>query len=220
MNGPQDLGGQHGFGPIAPEPDEPRFHADWEKRALALTLAAGAMGHWSIDESRHARESLPPAEYYASPYYAIWAKALEALLLRHGFVTAGELAEGRARSPGTQPRRVLRAAEVAPTMARGGPVDRDPGDSRPAFAPGEAVRTRVMHPASHTRLPRYARGKRGRVEAVRGFHVFPDTNAHGKGECPQWLYSVAFPATELWGADADPTASVAIDAWGSYLERA
>lgn len=37
MNGPQDLGGQMGFGPVAPEPNEPLFHADWEKRALGVT---------------------------------------------------------------------------------------------------------------------------------------------------------------------------------------
>ncbi|TIM18145.1 MAG: nitrile hydratase subunit beta, partial [Mesorhizobium sp.] len=80
MNGPQDLGGQMGFGPVAPEKDEPYFHADWERRALGVTLCAGAMGAWNIDESRHARESLHPADYYASSYYEIWIKALETLL--------------------------------------------------------------------------------------------------------------------------------------------
>jgi hypothetical protein len=63
MNGPQDLGGQMGFGAVAPEVDEPIFHAEWEKRALGVTLCSGAMGHWNIDESRHARESLHPADY-------------------------------------------------------------------------------------------------------------------------------------------------------------
>src|SRR5690606_23034114 len=72
MNGPHDLGGQMGFGPVAPETDEPFFHAEWEKRALGVTLCAGAMGHWNIDESRHARESLHPAVYYGSSYYEIW----------------------------------------------------------------------------------------------------------------------------------------------------
>ena len=71
MNGAQDLGGQMGFGPVVPEADEPVFHADWERRALALNLSAGAMGAWSIDVTRHARESLPPAEYLASSYYAL-----------------------------------------------------------------------------------------------------------------------------------------------------
>ncbi|MBN9034452.1 MAG: nitrile hydratase subunit beta [Rhizobiales bacterium] len=88
MNGPHDLGGQMGFGPVAPERDEPYFHAAWEKRALGVTLAAGAMGAWTLDESRHMRECLHPADYYSSSYYEIWIKALERLLARHGFVGA------------------------------------------------------------------------------------------------------------------------------------
>lgn len=219
MNGPQDLGGQMGFGPVAPEAGEPVFHAPWEGRALGLNLSAGAMGHWSIDEVRHARESLHPADYYASSYYAIWIKALEALLLRHGFVTEGELAAGRMLEPGTAPKRVLTAADVAGMLGRGSPYGRGP--TAPArFAPGDRVRTMVMHPRGHTRLPRYARGKVGCVEAVNGVHVFPDANAHGQGEAPQWLYTVVFEAVELWGPDGDPGGRVSIDAWETYLERA
>ncbi len=219
MNGPHDLGGQMGFGPVAPEKDEPVFHADWEKRALGVTLCSGAMGHWAIDESRHARESLHPADYYASSYYEIWIKGLERLLQRHGVVTAEELAKGHMIAPGKAPKRVLKAADVPAALAKGGPVDRPPsGDAK--FKPGDKVRTLVMHPAGHTRLPRYARGKTGTIEAVRGCHVFPDTNAHGEGENPQWLYTVAFSGTQLWGRDADPSLTVSIDAWEPYLERA
>jgi len=219
VNGPQDLGGQAGFGPIAPEADEPVFHARWEARALGLTLAAGALGRWSIDESRHARESLHPADYYASSYYAIWIKALETLLLRHGLVTRDEL---RAGNPGGDAvregeRRVLRAAGVPGMLARRTPYAREIAQA-PAFAPGDRVRTAVMHPPGHTRLPRYARGKLGTVERVNGAHVFPDSNAHGRGEAPQWLYTVVFDAAEIWGRDADPAQRLSIDAWESYLE--
>lgn len=219
MNGPQDLGGQMGFGPVAPEVDEPVFHAGWEKRALGLTLAAGAMGAWSIDESRHARETLPPAVYYASSYYEIWIRALERLLVRHGFVSEAELAGGPP-APGATPKRVLAAADVPAAIARGGPCDRDPGGRAPAFAAGDAVRTLVIHPAGHTRLPRYARGKHGRIEAVQGFFVLPDSNAHGRGEAPEWVYTLVFDGPELWGRDADPASRVSIDAWESYLEPA
>ena len=219
MNGAQDLGGQDGFGPIAPEADEPVFHAGWERRALGLNLSASAMGHWSIDELRHARESLHPADYFASSYYAIWIKALEALLVRHGFVTEAELAMGHSSGAGTTPKRVLAAADVAGMIARGSPFSR-PATRLPAFAPGDRVRTAVMHPRGHTRLPRYARGKVGLVEAVNGVHVFPDANAHGRGEAPTWLYTVVFEAAELWGCDADPDGRVSIDAWESYLAPA
>lgn len=219
MNGPQDLGGQMGFGPIAPEKDEPIFHAAWEKRALGITLSGGAMGHWSIDESRHARESLHPADYYASSYYEIWIKGLERLLQTHGFVSARELAEGRALDPGTKPKRVLSADKVAAALAAGSPTNR-PALAPAAFAIGDRVRTKVMNPTHHTRLPRYARGKVGRIEALHGAHVFPDTSAHGAGEQPQWLYTVVFEGAELWGADAETGSTVSIDAWESYLERA
>ncbi|HET9068751.1 MAG TPA: nitrile hydratase subunit beta [Amaricoccus sp.] len=225
MNGPQDLGGQAGFGPVAPETDEPVFHAPWEARALGLTLAAGALGRWTIDESRHTRESLHPADYYASSYYEIWTRALEALLLRHGLVSRDELRSGHAggNSEGDAVRegdpRVLRAAGVPGMLARRAPYAREIAQA-PAFAPGDQVRTAVMHPLGHTRLPRYARGKLGTVERVNGAHVFPDSNAHGRGEAPQWLYTVVFDAAELWGRDADPRQRVSIDAWESYLEPA
>jgi nitrile hydratase len=49
MNGLHDLGGMHGFGPVIPEPETPVFHAPWHKRALAITLAMGGWGRWSID---------------------------------------------------------------------------------------------------------------------------------------------------------------------------
>ena len=86
VNGGQDLGGMMGFGPIGLEPDEPWFHAPWERRAFGLTLAAGAAGAWTIDTSRHARESLPPAEYLSSSYYEIWTRALEKLVVQTGLV--------------------------------------------------------------------------------------------------------------------------------------
>lgn len=219
MNGAQDLGGQHGMGPVAPEKDEPYFHAEWEKRALGLTLSCGAFGAWTIDESRHARESLPPATYLAASYYEIWIRALETLLTRHRFVSSAELAEGRMLEKGAQPKRILTADMVAGVLAKGGPCDR-PVAEAPVFAVGERVRTRNFNPETHTRLPRYARAKTGIVEAVQGSFVFPDDNAHGKGENPQWVYTVVFDASEIWGDGADPSLTVSIDAWESYLERA
>ena len=48
----------------------------------------------------------------------------------------------------------------------------------------------------------------------------PTRNAHGQGENPQWVYTVVFDGREIWGDDADPTLTVSIDAWESYLEPA
>ena len=76
-----------------------------------------------------------------------------------------------------------------------------------------------MNPPTHTRLPRYCRGKSGRIVAVRGTHVFPDQNALGHGEQPHWLYTVRFDATALWGPDTTAT-SVCVDCWEPYLDAA
>jgi nitrile hydratase len=219
MNGAQDLGGMMGFGPIAPEKDEPWFHAAWERRAMGVTIAMGATGAWTIDMSRHARESLPPAEYLSASYYEIWTKGVERLVVKTGLVSPEELRLGRALTPPAPVRRVLKAADVPAVLARGGPTER--AASAPArFAVGDRVRTRNMHPTGHTRLPRYARGREGVIERVHGAHVFPDTNARGEGENPQWLYTVRFSGREVWGEEADPTLVVSVDAWESYLEPA
>lgn len=217
MNGPHDLGGQMGFGPVAPEKDEPPFHADWEKRALGLTLSCGAFGAWSIDESRHARESIAPAAYLSASYYEIWIRALEVLLRRHGFVTASEISEAKASVEAAKPKRVLTADKVAAVLASGGPCDR-PVETAPRFLVGQRVRTMNEHPAHHNRVPRYARDKVGTVEAVQGSYVFPDDNAHGRGENPQWVYTVVFDGRDLWGRGSEPCLTISIDAWESYLE--
>ena len=218
MNGPQDVGGRHGFGPVVPENEAVRFHADWEKRVLGITLACGALGHWTLDASRHARESLPPAVYYNASYFEIWLRALEHLLEQAGEVARDELVAGHALKPGGRPDRRLPAEAVPGVLAHGGPTAR-PGP-KPVFAVGDRVRTRNHQPAGHTRLPGYARGAVGVIDAVHGAHVYPDSNAHGGGEQPCPLYTVRFEAIELYGADADPTLTVNIEAWEPYLDRA
>ncbi|MFN8555885.1 MAG: nitrile hydratase subunit beta [Dehalococcoidia bacterium] len=104
-------------------------------------------------------------------------------------------------------------------MRRRGSTQREPAGT-PRFAAGDLIVTRTISPVGHTRLPRYARGKRGTIERVYGTFVFPDTNAHGKGEQPQPVYSVRFDGAELWGADAEPNQVVLLDLWESYLDPA
>lgn len=219
MNGAQDLGGQMGFGPVNPQKDEPYFHADWEKRALGLTLAMGATGQWNIDISRHARETLYPAEYLSKSYYDIWITALERLMTARNLVSGEELAQGAMIDPPKPVARILRGADVPAVLARGGPCDR-PTSTPARFQIGDRVKTIVAHTTRHTRLPRYARGKTEVIERIHGAYVFPDTNAHGEGEQPQWVYTVAFTGAELWGHDGDARSLISIDAWESYLESA
>ena len=219
MNGAQDMGGMHGFGPVAPEPNEPVFHAEWEKRAFALTLAMGMPGGWNIDMSRQARESLPPAQYLAKSYYEIWLAGLEKLAAERGLVSGAEIEAGHPIGPAKPVKKVLSPQDVANVLHRGGPTERRaPAPAK--FTVGARVRARNINPPTHTRLPRYVRGHIGVVDRVHGAHVFPDSNALGAGENPQWLYTVTFDGANLWGPQGDPTVKVSVDAWEPYLEPA
>ena len=213
-----DLGGQPGFGPVTPEPEGELFHADWEPRALALTLAMGATGSWNIDASRAVRETLP--DYPGLSYYQVWLSALEQLMLQRGQVFPDEIESGEMHHPPATVARVLQAANVPAVLAKGSPTERpETGGAR--FSIGQPVRMHLGKVDHHTRLPGYVQGKRGVIEHVHGAHVFADANAQGLGEQPQWLYTVVFDEAELWGEQTAPqNLSVSVDAWESYLEPA
>ena len=213
-----DMGGMHGFGPVEPEANEPVFHAEWEGRVLALQRSMGFARLWTIDGGRASLETLPPVDYLRSSYYRRWFLGLEKRLVAHGLVGDDEIAAGKSLRPGRGLNRKLTLHDVPNTTKRG-------NFERPAPAParykaGDRVHTRNVNPETHTRLPRYARGKLGIVEAVRGCHVYPDTAAIGAGDHPQWLYTVVFSGRELWGEEADPSISVSIEAFEPYLEPA
>jgi nitrile hydratase subunit beta len=222
MNGAHDLGGMHGFGPINPEleAEEPVFHANWEKRVFGLNLAAGYLGQWNIDKSRHARERQHPVDYLRHTYYENWLAGLEKLLVEADLVSPEELASGKSARPADQAlrQRVLKAEDVAEAIARGGPVAMTIS-TPPRFKPGESVRAVNRHPAGHTREPRYVRGRAGIIHEHHGAHVFPDRNAEGSKE-GRHLYSVRFTAEALWGRNAAGRNAVYVDLWEDYLEPA
>jgi nitrile hydratase len=216
MDGVHDLGGTDGFGSVVREQNEPVFHHAWEARVMAMNRALGASGAWNIDMARFSREQLPPVVYLASSYYERWQRAMEQLLVERGLVGADELEAGRALRPGKQPARGrFTTAEVGRVMTRGS-FDR-PATAPARFAPGDAVRARNIHPATHTRLPRYVRGHTGVVERVQGCHAFPDASALGREEA-QWLYTVCFDGPELWGEGTDPAITVSVEAFEPYLD--
>jgi len=218
MDGAHDMGGVPGFGPVMPEADEPVFHAKWEGRIFAMTLAMGRPGKWNIDMSRFARENLLRDVYLSSTYFQIWLLGLERLLMDRDLLAPDEIETGQIRLPHKNVP-ALRAGEVAGALHRGGPTKRE--STQPArFAIGDRVRMKTINPPTHTRLPRYVRGHVGVIELLHGSHVFPDSNAVGKGEDPQWLYTVMFEGRELWGEESDSSVRISVDAWDSYLERA
>ena len=219
MNGVHDMGGMDGFGKVEPEPDEPVFHAGWEGRVMAMNRAMGATGAWNIDMSRFSREVLPPSVYLASSYYRKWFLGLEQMLIERGLIDADEVASGHALRSGKPLKRgKFTVADVQRILTRGSFSRPAQGPAR--FKPGDRVRAKNIHPATHTRLPRYVRGHVGVVERVHGCHVFPDSAATGQGDNPQWLYTVRFEGRELWGPDADPTVKISIDAFEPYLDPA
>lgn len=219
MNGVHDMGGMDGFGPVVHEENEPVFHDEWEKRAFALVVAMGFSGAWNIDKSRYARERIPPADYLAAGYYEKWLLGLERLLVENGVVTAKEVESGQGAGEATSKTRVLMAGEVKQTLAAGGPSNRDT-DAPARFKLGDRVLVRNINPSGHTRAPRYLRCKTGVIDRHHGAHVFPDSNAHGRGPDPQHLYCVRFNAQEVWGEDAAARDAVYADLWEPYLEPA
>jgi nitrile hydratase len=218
MNGAHDLGGMHGFGQVEMEKNEPVFHFPWEKRAFALTLASGFHGKWNLDMSRYAREQMPPAEYLATTYYEHWLFGLQKLLVEQQLVTAIELQTGHAEAK-TSELRALQVSDVEPLLRKRRAARLDE-DVPPRFRAGERVVARNINPTGHTRLPRYARGRRGVIERDHGVFIFADTHAMSRDKKPQHCYSVRFTARELWGTDASAHDSVFVDLWDDHLDRA
>jgi nitrile hydratase beta subunit len=225
VNSAHDLGGMHGFGAVLREENEPVFHEEWERVVFSMRTLIRAQGLTGTgDAGRHAIERMGNVDYLAASYYERWLTALSTLLIESNVITADELAERvervRRNPAGFGPPQVQgvdRLAELAKGMFERASSSERQIDRGPKHGVGDTVVTARNSPRGHTRLPRYARGRRGRVVRHHGAHVFPDTNAHGLGECPQHLYTVRFEASELWGVSADGRGCVHIDLWEGYL---
>jgi nitrile hydratase beta subunit len=204
MNGAHDTGGMMGYGPVVPEINEPVFHHKWEARAFALIRATSVHSDWNWDQDRSACENRSPDEYLRLSYYEIWLASFDQML-----------AEKRLLERAADPSLKIKPEKVREELRRVSNYERS--ISAPAkYAIGDYVRTRNIHPAGHTRLPRYLRGHAGEIIELHGAHVFPDSNAHGRGEDPQWLYTVRFTAQEVWGNGSSD--KIQANLWEPYLE--
>jgi nitrile hydratase len=216
MNGIHDLGGMDNFGPVLVEQNEPVFHHDWERTMFSLAIALLGAQYFKVDEVRRATEWIPPLVYLRMSYYEGWLRALIALLGEKKLVSEEELSRGHAlhKDPAAQ----ALPKEMA-LYAMNNPLPTSvPLDTKPRFKPGDRVLTRVINAQHHTRLPRYARGRHGSIDALHPAFLLPDTNGHGGPDRPQHLYSVRFEAHELWGEDATQRDAVYIDLFEDYLE--
>lgn len=213
MNGLHDMGGMHGFGAVPVEADAPVFHAGWEARVFGIVQN---LGGGNIDAGRHSLERLDPIAYLRHGYFGRWLAAMERSLIEFGILAPGDI-EARIAARGRRPRRrrAVQSVDWRPTSRR---YDR-PVSAPPAFASGQPVRTRNHQPAGHTRLPAYARCHTGIIVRVHPAMVYPDDHAHGRGENPQYLYTVRFDARELWGDAAEAGTCVHLDLFEPYLEQ-
>lgn len=222
MDGIHDLGGKHGHGAVIREDREPAFHERWEAAVFAIVAAAQQAGAYNnVDRFRHAIERIEPVAYLWHTYYGRWLGGIETLLVEADLVTSEEIT-ARANKLGAELDDLIAArpalepdpqGEVSGLSTAARPISR-----APRFKEGDAVITWTEVIAGHTRLPAYARGRRGRIHHCHGGWVYPDTSAHGKGEDPQYLYTVAFTARELWGSAADTGVTVYLDLFEPYLD--
>ncbi len=221
MDGVHDLGGKHGFGKVEREENEPAFHERWEATVFAISRATAAAGAYNnADKFRHSIERIDPVAYLSHGYYGRWLGGMETLLVEAGNVTTDEVT-ARALQMGAHESDLIAARPSAhpDPLAHADPGNIREIDRQPAFAIDDVVLTSTKVKAGHTRLPAYARGKIGRVHAVHGGWVYPDTNAHGEGEQPQYLYTIEFAGDELWGEGGDPSLKVFVDLFEPYLEN-
>ncbi|MFF7751296.1 nitrile hydratase subunit beta [Streptomyces sp. NPDC007971] len=220
MEGIADMGGTSGWGPVRPPGrDEPVFGEPWQGRAFALAILSSriASGGINPDAFRHALERLDRAAYLDDGYYGRWLNGAELMLTERSVLAPGAIG---ARTRNLRGERVREPPVPEPSVPAHTPAAEGSlrsVDTTPAFAVGERVRARGEPVPGHTRLPGYARGHTGTVEAVRPAAVLPDTNAHFLGENPQHVYSVRFDSRELWGPGAEPF-GLTVEMYESYLE--
>ena len=110
--------------------------------------------------------------------------------------------------------------DIVPGLVAGGASCRMDADVAPRFNVGDTVTARNVNPMSHTRLPRYIRGKTGVIARDHGVFAFPDTSVCGVHSDPQHVYSVRFEASHLWGEHANANSSLYIDLFDDYLDLA
>lgn len=223
-NGPHDVGGVRGFGPVQPEGDGPAYPEGWEGRCIAAIIASIGGEAFNVDEFRARIEELPPAAYWSMGYYRRWFHTLERNLVVHGALTEEQITErlealaaGDAAMPAREEPEML--AAIDELIEHGAPLHREVPDP-PRFAPGDRVHTRRMTierlGEQHTRLPGYAQQRGGIVEHQYPAMVLPDANVQGD-ERAEYVYAVSFAASDLW-PDGDPRSRVSVDVFESYIE--
>lgn len=219
-SGIADMGGDDGWGTAPrPDPQEPPFKEDWEKRAFAMALLSMRLSGTNLDAFRHAMNRLDRAHYIDDGYYGRWLYGAENLLMDSSIIAPGtvearavNMSGGQAEEPAApEPHK----PDYAPTAA--GSIRKI--DAPQKFRVGQRVRAKTLKAPGHTRLQKYTQGHVGTVAIVEPAQVLPDTHAHFIAENAQWVYTVAFDSHELFGPDAEKF-TLNTDMYEDYLEDA
>ena len=215
MSSGRDVGGMDGFNVPELNPEQPVFKHEWERLVFgaAVSLTISRESPWSLDELRYIREDMHPVDYLAAPYYGVWLYGIEKLVVKYGLATEDELRnpDGVYARLSSKERLQLLSGYTPPTLDQ---------DITPKFSVDEPVVVRNEHPLAHTRVPRYSRGRQGKIARDHGVYVFCDSNAVGLGPDPQHCYSVVFNAVEVWGRRADARDRIYVDLWDDHLAAA
>jgi len=217
VDGIHDLGGKHGFGRVGPLTSGSPFDEPWEGTAFVIGALAARVAGGNLHAFRHAIERVPPQEYLVG-YWNRWTIGAQLMMEDSGIITDEQVRARAARLSGEDVPEPPAPEPNKPQMPSGGAGNLRTVEAPPAFAVGDRVRAADVHPAGHTRLPRYVRGRTGTVTALRPGAVFPDSAAHFTGENPQHVYAVEFSSRDLWGPDAEPF-RLTIDLFEPYLEQ-
>ena len=221
MDGIHDLGGKHGYGQVVRRPNQPVFQGRWEARVFAIMVASSMAGAWrNTDRFRHLIERIDPAAYLTHGYYGRWLGGIETGLVEAGIVSQEDI-NARVAELSGDPEDLIAARPSEDPDPLGDPpftAGSIRAVTEPRFSIGQQVVTSTQVKPGHTRLPAYARGKTGTIILLHGGWIFPDTNAHGRGENPQHLYTVQFAGSELWGNE-DDSVKVSLDLFEPYLSE-
>ncbi len=214
------MGGMHGFGPVVEAGGDLPYHERWEPRVFAIQMLVGIEGLGAGPGGRAVREEMEPAEYLAASYYERWLFSAERRLQRKGTIAPGEVESMMERLEAGESMPTHRdpamAERILADLQATYPMEPPPEEAR--FGSGQRVRVKRIHPAGHTRSPRYARGAVGVIEDVRGADRLPDRAVYGEDVAPEPVYSVGFSSSDLWGPSQGSPWTVLLDLWESYLE--
>ena len=232
MDGIHDLGGKQGFGHVELDASSKEgrhihgFNERWHAAVFTIINSLFANGAAAnTDHFRHSVERIDPINYLSDGYYGRWLGGAETMLVEAGLLTQDEV-NNRVLNKGYKleapvAARPLASPDVFPAEERNfQSTAQRPVAAPPRFSVGDKVIARSLGGSGHTRLPSYVRDIPGQVIAVHGAWVFPDANAHGKGEDPKHLYTVCYQGADLWGPSAEEGVMLNIDLFEPYLSDA